>query len=417
MKKTSSKKLLSLALSFVLLLSIIASASISAAALSEAVDLGDSFETTISVPALGKVFAKVGADVKAADADDSDAQLWIFTKVGEANAYTIENKDGGYLAVQGDLTAALANVYVTVDNAQEYNIYEVNGKYVISPVGYANKAVDVNGVDFNVQYWDLNEANACQQYEFDIDVEDDTTTDDTTADDTTADDTTADDTTADDDTTEEGESSDVEDAVVEVNYAAGKKYSVKSNATDGAPVYCGSLVDTGKLLTDGILSGNAGFGQVEYQGSAAEHTITLNLGANRTDIDKVVFAGCRVNGNRQFARVTVQVSTNGSSYKTIAASEYEIKEVALEEADMFDFVFDFKEDVSAKYVRLVCANTQYVFDLSEIQVIGYGAEGDADTDVDAGDSENPGDAGYVVIALVAAISLAGAVIVSKRKFN
>jgi hypothetical protein len=235
----------------------------------------------------------------------------------------------------------------------------------------------------------------------------DATTEDATTEDATTEDATSDDATSDDTTSEEPA------APVEVNYAAGKKYTVQSSNEDGVPVYCGSNIDEGNFLTDGVLKGKmAGFGQVEYQGSAIAHTITLNLGTKRTDIDKIVFAGSRIDGNRQFANVTIEVSTNGKTFKKVDAVR---TEVALEEAPLFDVVFDFESDVTAKYVRLTCANTNYVFSTSEIQVIGYGAE--AGGEVNPGENENPGDAGFAVVALVAMISLAGAVIVSKKRFN
>ena len=173
------------------------------------VDLGDEFFANINVPALDKTFTKVGADVKATDADGSDEQIWKFVKIDATNAYVISNLvEGGYLAVQGELSSALANVYISID-AQEYYIYEVNGKYAISPVGYDNKAVDVNGVDFNVQYWDFNEANACQQYDI-IKVElDDTTSEDVTSEDVTSEDVTSEDVTSEDVTSEDVTSEDV----------------------------------------------------------------------------------------------------------------------------------------------------------------------------------------------------------------
>ena len=177
------------------------------------VDLGDEFYANINIPALDKTFTKVGADVKATDADGSDEQIWKFVKIDATNAYVISNLvEGGYLAVQGELSAALANVYISID-AQEYYIYEVNGKYAISPVGYDNKAVDVNGVDFNVQYWDFNEANACQQYDI-VKVElDDTTSEDVTSEDVTSEDTTTEDVTSEDVASEDVTSEDTTDKV------------------------------------------------------------------------------------------------------------------------------------------------------------------------------------------------------------
>jgi hypothetical protein len=411
---TFTKKILSMFLSLALLVSVVSTIALSAGAAGEALDLGEDFSATISIPALGRVFTVVDGNIRAEIADETDSQVWNFVKMDDTNAYTIESALGGYMNV-GDLDAGLANVSIG-EAEQAYHIYSVNDKYVISPVGYDNKAVDVNGVDFNVQYWDFNAANACQQYEFAI-IGGDETTEDVTSEDATSEDATTEDATTEDATSDDATSDDTildePAAPVEVNYAAGKKYTVQSSNEDGVPVYCGSNIDEGNFLTDGVLKGKmAGFGQVEYQGSAIAHTITLNLGTKRTDIDKIVFAGSRIDGNRQFANVTIEVSTNGKTFKKVDAVR---TEVALEEAPLFDVVFDFESDVTAKYVRLTCANTNYVFSTSEIQVIGYGAE--AGGEVNPGENENPGDAGFAVVALVAMISLAGAVIVSKKRFN
>ena len=201
----------------------------------------------------------------------------------------------------------------------------------------------------------------------------------------------------------------------EINYAAGKKYTtVKTNTDDSTPSYLSSGVDSGTLLTDGVLVDDFKMGQVSFEGATSVHAITVDLGAKRTDIDKLVFAGCRIMGNRKFANLTIEVSNNGKTYTTIDPQDF-VQMYNITEDPMYDVVIDFDKDIEARYVRVTCANADYVFSLSEIQVIGYDAEGG--TVVNPGENENPGDAGFVVVALVAIISLAGAVIVSKRKFN
>ena len=199
----------------------------------------------------------------------------------------------------------------------------------------------------------------------------------------------------------------------EINYAAGKKYTIVGPGEDGAPAYLGTP-DDGTILTDGVLADNGKMGQLSFVGDDKLHTITIDLGAKRTDIDKLVFAGCRIMGNRQFANLTIEVSNNGKTYTTIDSQDF-VQMFNMTEEPMYNVVVDFKKDIEARYVRIGCTNTEYVFSLSEIQVIGYDAEGG--TVVNPGENENPGDAGFVVVALVAIISLAGAVIVSKRKFN
>ncbi len=141
------------------------------------VDLGDDFYANINVPGLDKTFtADDYTNVIADVANGSDAQVWHFVKVDATNAYTITNKAlGKYLSIQGDLSAALANVYVS-DTEQTFRIFEVNGKYAISPVGIQDKVIDVNGVDFNVQYWSFYEGNICQQYNI-VKIEDESSED------------------------------------------------------------------------------------------------------------------------------------------------------------------------------------------------------------------------------------------------
>ena len=403
MKKTSFKKLLSMTLSLVLVLSVIASISITAAADDSALDLGDSFVATIVVPALEKNFSRDGANVVTAAADDSDAQLWTFEKIDASNAYRIVSElDGRFLAVQGDLSAALANVYAA-EEEQAFYIKAVGDKVVIQPVGAEGKVVDVNGVDFNVQYWSFNEANTCQQFNIvKVGAEDDTTGDDETADDTTGDDEAS------------GDATEAPEASKEVNYAAGKKYTTTTNGE--APAYLGGKADTDEyLLTDGVIpEAEIGGETVAFQGTSAANAVTINLGKKYTDINKIVFGGVRIDGNRQFTQVIVEVSTNGTTFTKVdsASITREDEEIA---TGTYNVTLKLSKKITAKYVKVTMISSAYVLAVSEIQVIGNGAA--AGGNVDAGESENPGDAGYVVVALVAAISLAGAVLVSKRKFN
>ena len=166
MKKTFAKKLFTLAISLMLLVSLVSSIAISASALPEtlAQDLGVEFYANINVPALEKTFTNDGGNINTSAANGSDAQVWHFVKVEGTDAYTIASKlDGGFVNV-GDLDAELSNVAIG-EAEQQYLIYALNDKYVISPIGIEDRVIDVNGVDFNVQFWAFNEANTCQQYE------------------------------------------------------------------------------------------------------------------------------------------------------------------------------------------------------------------------------------------------------------
>ena len=169
------------------------------------------------------------------------------------------------------------------------------------------------------------------------------------------------------------------------------------------------------MLTDGVIpEAEIGGETVAFEGTSKANAVVINLGKKYTDIDKLVFGGVRIDGNRQFTQVIVEVSTNGKSFTKVDSSN-----ITREDAEIatgtYNVTLKLSKKITAKYVKVTMISSTYVLAVSEIQVIGYGAE--AGGDVDAGESENPGDAGYVVVALVAAISLAGAVIVSKRKFN
>ncbi len=198
---------------------------------------------------------------------------------------------------------------------------------------------------------------------------------------------------------------------VEVNYAAGKKYTI-----EGALKYLdASKTDNGEMLTDGIIpTSETPFETVAFAGSKVTNTITINLGKKCTDINKIRFDGVVINGNRQFADVIIEVSNNGSSFTKLSADDYTYAEVETEVANTFNIEYALAKDVTAKYVRVTLTSKEYVLTLGEIEVIGGGASGGA---VNPDENENPGDAGFAVVALVAAISLAGAVIVSRRKFN
>ena len=162
MKKTFAKKIFAMAISLMLFVSF----AISASALPETIaqDLGIEFYANINIPALDKTFTNDNGNIVASAANNSDAQVWHFVKVEGTDAYTIASKvDGGFVNV-GDLDATLANVAIGVAE-QQYIIYSLNGKYVIAPIGIEDRVIDVNGVDFNVQFWSFSEENACQQYE------------------------------------------------------------------------------------------------------------------------------------------------------------------------------------------------------------------------------------------------------------
>ncbi len=174
MKKTTFGKLLSTLLSLVILATVFASLALSAnaadAPFDAPVDLGYSFTAKIIVPALNKAFTNKGDDnVIAADIADSDAQIWKFEKIdSDNNGYQVSSLlDNKFLAVHGEFTSELANVGV-LDGAQILRIYSIGDQYLIQPEGAEGKVIDVNGVDFNVQYWKFDVANLFQQYEINI---------------------------------------------------------------------------------------------------------------------------------------------------------------------------------------------------------------------------------------------------------
>jgi|GEM_PF-5888576 len=343
----------------------------------------------------GKVWINVEDDVRLASQDDYENPVselvWKF-ELKENGKYKVVNKgtgrtldvdcgvdaDGTNIRTweSNDLNTQRYSVAVRADASEEVGTLA----YIVSifPACSETRAIDANFDQANVQMWTYYADSNNQKFVM-IPVTDEIIEDPT-----------------------------------EINYAAGKKYTtVGVNTEDGKPVYYSNGVDDGTLLTDGILLDDAYLGQVGFLNADYVNAITIDLGAKRTDIDKLVFAGCRISGNRQFARIAIEVSSNGKSYTAIKPEDY-VQMFNVTEDPIYDVVVDFKKDVAARYVKITCTNTEYVFSLSEIQVIGYGAEGGT---VNPGENENPGDAGFAVVALVAIISLAGAVIVSKRKFN
>ncbi len=226
------------------------------------------------------------------------------------------------------------------------------------------------------------------------DAADDTTSD--ASDDTTSD--AADDTTSDaaDDTT-----SDEPAAPVEVNYAAGKSYTV-----EGA--FLAGKEDNGTCLTDGAVTAESAGQAVAFMGTGKANVVNVNLGKKYTDITRLEI-GTYVNGNRKFGTVTVEVNT-GSGFKTISADKYTITEVDLG-GNVYNKVVTFNEAISAKAVKVTVVSDDYVLVISELKVIGNGGEASVNPD----NSDSPGDAGVAVVAILTVISLAGAVVVSKRR--
>jgi hypothetical protein len=143
-------------------------------------------------------------------------------------------------------------------------------------------------------------------------------------------------------------------------------------------------------------------------GTGKTNVITIDLGKKYTDISKIVVGGVIVNGNRQYGAVTLEVSSNGSSFKQVNAS---VAEEAIGESAAKNYVYTLDKVTSARYVKITLVSKDYVLALSEIQVIGSGSNAPVNPD----NPEEPGDAGFAVVALLAVISLAGAVVVAKKR--
>lgn len=247
---------------------------------------------------------------------------------------------------------------------------------------------------------------------------------------------------------ETGDSSDDEPAYG--NVALNRPYTYASDdEKEAADVYNPSAPDTGTLLTDGVSrvlnelsAGGAGAlgTTVEFAGTYRVHMITISLDGKNT-VDKVVLDVVRRGGNRYCNINAIEVCVNGTFTKVdfteekvpvTDAPQYS-KDNGVTSADQFftlNATFTAVENVTAVRVSLDTlpaegTESEYVLDgargyivqLDEIGVYGTKTATTDNTGDSTGDNDTTttGDAGVVVFAVLAAISLAGVVVARKVK--
>ncbi len=185
MKKTSLKKVLSMAVSLVLLVSVFSAFALTAGALPETgvQDLGDSFIAALTLRYQNVALSNNGDNTVSAvkyngveneePAKDvfADAQLWKFEKQ-ENGSYKITSKlDDKCFEVVGMGTENVSPVGVWESNdadCQRFFIYTVYGKYVLNPAHAADKVVDVNQANFSVHIYDYADDKVNEQFHIEI---------------------------------------------------------------------------------------------------------------------------------------------------------------------------------------------------------------------------------------------------------
>lgn len=273
----------------------------------------------------------------------------------------------------------------------------------------------------------------------------DETTEDVTADITA-------DVTSDDATSEDATSEDDAFPFDIINVAAGKTYTITSDAENGAPSYNGACDDgmgEGYYLTDGVVRDleqldSTGAGDmdktVELAGTYRTHFVTIDLGSAK-DIGIVHLGTVRRGNNRYTNLVSVEALIGGVwtkiNYEELAVAIEGAGQYGSETIEAYDQFFDvyavFEDLIDTTSIR-VAINTEdltgaishygprgYIAQLDEISVYSIlGLEDDSDDDDNNSTPSIPstpsaGDLGLGAFAVLAVISLAGVVVAKKVK--
>ncbi len=151
------------------------------------------------------------------------------------------------------------------------------------------------------------------------------------------------------------------------NYALNKTYSISGSLS----YLTDDKKDNGSLLTDGVVPTAEEAGKTAvFVGTNASNSIVINLGAKYIDINEIVVSGVVVNGNRQYATVTIEASTNGISYTTIA--DYTLKSTEYA-SYAYEYSYKLNSNVTAKYIKVTLVSQNYVLTVGEIEVYGGNA--------------------------------------------
>jgi hypothetical protein len=149
-----------------------------------------------------------------------------------------------------------------------------------------------------------------------------------------------------------------------INYAQNKKYSIEGKRT-----YNGGLADNGVILTDGIIPDNEIAGQtIAFSGTNSVNTITIDLEKLYADIREIIVGGVRVNGNRQYGNIVIEVSSDNNTYHRV--SDYTLTETLTNETGTYNYSYVLSENTIARYVKITFTSTSYILTLGEIEVCG-----------------------------------------------
>lgn len=278
----------------------------------------------------------------------------------------------------------------------------------------------------------------------------DETTEDATADITA-------DVTSEDATSEDATSEDAPVAPAATNIAAGKTYTITSDAADGKATYNGICTDGTDidefwgLLTNGTtraveLLNASGAGKddqtVELAGTNRTHFVTISFGASY-DLSSVVLGTAR-RGNNRYANIAkIEALVNGAWVNVAftetatvieGAEQYGGGTTGIEPHDQF-FNIEAAIDVKGATAVRVALDTKdntgltsyngprgYIVQLDEIEVYGVtagsgngGNGGSTPNTPTTPSTPSAGDLGLGVFAVLAVVSLAGVVVAKKVK--
>ena len=135
------------------------------------VDLGDDFYARISESSVGKNLTLSDTNVVISDPTTDASQIWRFVKNSDGTYSMINLSNGQYLAAKNSGSTAGTNVIsyaYTGSNAQKWNIYSKDGKYVFVPACAYECTLDIAGAKTangtNVQLWTFDD-NAAKKYD------------------------------------------------------------------------------------------------------------------------------------------------------------------------------------------------------------------------------------------------------------
>ena len=134
-------------------------------------DLGDDFYARISESSVGKNLTLSDTNVVISTPTTDASQIWRFVKNADGTYSMINLSNGQYLAAKNSGSTAGTNVIsyaYTGSNAQKWNIYSKDGKYVFVPVCAYDCSMDIaagsTADGTNVQLWTFDD-NAAKKYD------------------------------------------------------------------------------------------------------------------------------------------------------------------------------------------------------------------------------------------------------------